>query len=239
MLRALLADDEPLALRRLRSLLADHADVEVVAETDDAESTLAALRSAKPDVAFVDIQLPGFTGLDVVERLRVTPKPIVVFVTAHADHAVRAFEAGAIDYLLKPFDERRLAASLDRVRAVFAARRALANPASIAHVVFLDRVAITLGRRTRFVRLIDVDWIEANGNYVRLVSGDDVHLLRSALGALEEQLDPRVFVRIHRSYVVRLDFVRELRSAGQGDYRAVLANGKQLPVSQRYRSRLP
>jgi two-component system, LytTR family, response regulator len=240
MLRVVLADDEPLALSRLRRLLSDHADVEIVAEAEDAETALAAIRGTRPDVAFLDVQMPGFSGIELAGRLHLTPQPFVVFVTAHADHAVEAFETGAVDYLLKPFDEARLATSLNRARSALAARQALAggSPASLP-VAYLDRVAVTIGSRTIFVRTDAVDWIEASANYVRLHVGRDIYLLRSGIGALESQLDPRGFARIHRSYMVRIDFVKELRTLGPGEYRALLANGLQLPVSQRYRNRLP
>jgi len=240
MLRAVLADDEPLALQRLRRLLADHADVEIVAEAEDAEAALAAIRDTRPDVVFLDIQMPGFTGIELAGRLHLTPQPFIVFVTAHADHAVSAFDAGATDYLLKPFDEARLATALSRARSAIAARQVLAGGSGPGlPVAYLDRVAVTIGARTIFVRTAAVDWLEASGNYVRLHAGRDVYLLRSGIGALESQLDPRVFVRIHRSYAVRLDFVKELRTLGPGEYRVLLANGQELPVSQRYRSRLP
>jgi two-component system, LytTR family, response regulator len=240
MLRVVIADDEPLARSRLRSLLADHSDVEVTAEAPDAQAAHTAIRTTKPDVAFLDIQMPGISGMELADKLHVTPMPFIVFVTAHASHAVAAFEAGAVDYLLKPYDEERLATSLTRARSAVAARQALSTPLSGAlPIAYLDRVAVTIGKRTIFVRTAAIDWLEASGNYVRLHVGRDVYLLRSAMGALESQLDPRVFVRIHRSYGVRLDFVRELRTLAPGEYRAVLANGLELPVSQRYRARLP
>lgn len=235
-LRVVIADDEPLARKRLRALLADHADVEVVAEAEDAAAALQEIRAHKPDLALLDIELPGFSGVELARRLHMTPAPLVVFVTAHADHAVQAFEAGAADYLLKPFDEGRLATALARVRAALAARRALAGSAGPA---YLERVAVTLGKRTIFVATSAIDWLAASGNYVELHVGPETYLLRSTLAALEEQLDPRVFVRIHRSYAVRLDAVKELRSEGPGEHRAVLGGGVELPVSPRYRDRLP
>jgi two-component system LytT family response regulator len=240
MLRVVIADDEPLARSRLRALLADHADVDIVAEAEDAEAALNAIRATKPNVAFLDIQMPGFSGIELAGRLHVTPMPFIVFVTAHSAYAVQAFETGAVDYLLKPFDEARLARSLTRARAAVTARETLAGgPGGALPVAYLDRVAVTIGKRTVFVRTAEVDWLEASGNYVRLHVGREVYLLRSGLGALEEQLDPRVFVRIHRSYTVRLDFVKELRMVRPGEYRAILANGNEVPVSHRCRDRLP
>lgn len=240
MLRLIIADDEPLALKRLRTLLADHADVIIMAEAQDAEATISAIRTLKPDVVFLDIQMPGFSGIELVERLHVTPMPFIVFVTAYPDYAVKAFDTGAVDYLLKPFDEARLATCLARARIAVAARNTLVHGSAGASTgAYLDRVAVTIGKRTLFVRTSDVDWLEASGNYVRLYVGREVYLLRSGLGALEEQLDRRVFVRIHRSYMVRLDFVKELRMVQPGEYRVVLVSNRELPVSQRYRDRLP
>ena len=239
MLRLIIADDEPLALKRLRTLLANHADVIIVAEAHDAEAAGNAVRALKPDVIFLDIQMPGFSGIELAGRLHVTPVPFIVFVTAHSDYAVEAFEAGAVDYLLKPFDEARLAACLARTRAAVAARNALVrSPGGAPTQAYLERLAVTIGRRTLFVRTCNVDWFEASGNYVRLYVEREVYLLRSGFGTLEAQLDPRVFVRIHRSYIVRLDFVRELRMIQPGEYRVVLLNSRELPVSQPYRDRL-
>ncbi|PCC73872.1 two component transcriptional regulator, LytTR family [Nannocystis exedens] len=235
-LRVIIADDEPLARSRLRALLADHADIEVAAEAEDADAALQAIRGERPDLVLLDIEMPGIDGVALARRLHLTPAPLIVFVTAYADHAVDAFETGAIDYLLKPFDEARLATALNRVRTALAARRALAGEAA---PTYLERVAVTLGKRTIFVATASIDWLAASANYVELHVGPEVHLLRTTLSALEAQLDPRVFVRIHRSYAVRLDAVKELRSVGAGEYRLLLTGGVELPVSQRYRDRLP
>lgn len=235
-LRVVIADDEPLARSRLRALLADHADVVIAAEAEDAVAALQAIRDERPELVLLDVEMPGCDGVTLARRLHLTPAPLVVFVTAHADHAVDAFEAGAVDYLLKPFDEARLAATLARVRTALAARRALAGD---TRPDYLERVAVTLGKRTLFIPTASVDWLAASGNYVELHVGSEVHLLRTPLASLEAQLDPRMFVRIHRSYVVRLDAVKELRSVGAGEHRVVLAGGAELPVSPRHRDRLP
>ncbi|HEV8234019.1 MAG TPA: LytTR family DNA-binding domain-containing protein [Gemmatimonadaceae bacterium] len=231
MIRVVIADDEPLARSRLRALLADHADIEVVAEAEAGDGVLAAIRAERPEVVFLDIQMPGRSGVELARQLHVTPMPFIVFVTAHAHYAVDAFELGAVDYLLKPVDEARLAASLARARSVLALRE---SPAA-----FVDRLAVTVGKRTIFLRATQVDWIEADGNYVRLHVGPHSYLLRLTLGELEQQLDRRTFARIHRSYAVRLDFLNELQMTAPGQYRAILASGTALPVSTRYRSRLP
>jgi two-component system LytT family response regulator len=174
--------------------------------------------------------MPGADGFSLVEDLHGTPRPYIIFVTAHAEHAVQAFEAQAMDYLLKPFDEERLSRALDRARLAIAAR----GPQR-----FLERFAVTVGRATRYVPARDVDWIEGYGNYAKLHVAKGTHLVRTTLALLEQELNPERFARVHRSAIVALDRVRELISLGGGEYRLVLHDGTTIPMSQRYRDRLP
>jgi two-component system, LytTR family, response regulator len=229
-MRVLLVDDEPLARQRLRQMLADHADVTVTGEAEHVEQARELVRSERPDLILLDIRMPGADGFSLVESLHLTPMPYVIFVTAHAEHAVEAFDAEAVDYLLKPFDEERLARALERARA------ALASRGTPRH---LDRFAVTTGRVTRYVSASEVDWIEGYGNYAKLHVGKATHLVRTTLSALEEELDPAQFARVHRSAIVALDRVRELQSLGGGEYRVLLSEGTRVPMSQRYRHRLP
>jgi two-component system, LytTR family, response regulator len=229
-LRVVLVDDEPLARQRLRSMLADHADVAIVGEAEHVDDAQEVVRRERPDLILLDVRMPGADGFSLVERLHLTPRPYLIFVTAHAEHAVDAFDAQAVDYLLKPFDEERLARALDRARAALARR---------APRPVLERLPVTLGRRTRYVSCADVDWFEGHGNYVKVHAGKTIHLVRTTLAALEEELDPGRFARVHRSAIVALDRVRELQSLGGGEYRVLLADGSQVPMSQRYRDRLP
>jgi two-component system, LytTR family, response regulator len=241
-----LVDDEPLALRRLRVMLRDHADVEVVAECEDATVALDAIVRERPDVVFLDVQMPEADGFEMLEALRVNPLPFVVFVTAYAEHAVRAFDSNAVDYLLKPFDRERLGRSLDRVRAACAAASGGALSTEVRELVrtlrggvsYLTRLSVTVGRRTLFVKAEDIDWIRADRNYLELHVGRQQYLLRSSIGALEQQLDPGRFTRIHRSFIVNLDRVRELRMVAPGEHQVCLADGTELPVSASYRDRL-
>jgi two-component system LytT family response regulator len=226
----LVVDDEPLARQRLQQMLADHADVAILGEAEDVEQAREMIREHRPDLILLDIRMPGSNGLALVEGLHVTPMPYVIFVTAHAEHAVEAFDAEAVDYLLKPFDEERLARALERARAAITRRR------GSRHV---ERFAVTVGRLTRYVAAREVDWIEGYGNYAKLHIGKGTHLVRTTLAALEQELDPSKFVRVHRSAIVSLDRVRELRSLGGGEYRVLLVDGTQVPMSQRYRDRLP
>lgn len=229
-IRVLLVDDEPLARQRLRQMLSDHADIAVAGEAEHVEEARQLIRSERPDLLFLDIRMPGADGFSLLEGLHLTPMPYVVFVTAYAEHAVEAFDVEAVDYLLKPFDEERLARALERARAELARR----GPAR-----HLERFAVTAGQLTRYVAARDVDWIEGYGNYARLHVGKGTHLVRATLTALERELDPEQFTRVHRSVIIALDRVRELRSLGGGEYRIVLQDGTQVPMSQRYRDRLP
>ncbi|MFN8651564.1 MAG: LytTR family DNA-binding domain-containing protein [Gemmatimonadales bacterium] len=228
-LKVLIVDDEPLARARLRLMLADHADVQVVGEAEDVQQAVTVARAERPDLLLLDVRMPREDGFALLKRLFLTPMPYVIFVTAYADHAVQAFDANAVDYLLKPYDEERVARALTRARAALASR----GPG------YLDRFAVITGQRTVYVPVGAVDWIEAHGNYARLHCGKEVHLVRVTLSRLESDLDPARFQRVHRSVMVALDRVRELQSLGGGEYRVVLASGIQLPMSQRYRERLP
>lgn len=229
-IRVLLVDDEPLARQRLRLMLNDHADVTISGEAEDVEEALTLVRQERPDLIFLDVRMPGRDGFALVERLHLTPLPYIIFVTAYAEHAVQAFDAAAVDYLLKPYDEERLAKALVRAREALG-RRQPAAP--------LERFAVITGRRTIYVPAGEVDWIEGNGNYARLHCGKETHLVRTTLAKLEEELDPRRFQRVHRSAIVALDRVKELTSLGGGEYRVVMKSGAQIPMSQRYRDRLP
>jgi two-component system LytT family response regulator len=229
-MRVLLVDDEPLARQRLRQMLTDHADVAVVGEAEHVEQARELIRAERPDLVLLDVRMPGADGFALVESLHLTPRPYIIFVTAHAEHALEAFDAEAVDYLLKPFDDERLARALER------ARGALASRGGGRH---LERFAVTAGRTTRYVAATEVDWIEGCGNYARLHVGKGTHLVRTTLAALERELDPARFARVHRSAIVALDRVRELHSLGGGEYRVRLADGTQVPVSQRYRENLP
>ena len=231
-MRAIIVDDEHLARERLRAMLADHPDVEIVAECARAAEAVRTIRAEKPDLVFLDVEMPGLDGFHVVDALELEPPPFVIFVTAHAEHAVGAFDRAAGDYLLKPYDDERLARAVDRGRAAYRSHRSASAPK------YLDRIPVTLGRRTIFVTVDEIDWIEARDNYVCLHAGTERHLVRLSLSALESKLDPTRFVRVHRSAIVRFDRIREIQGVGQGSHRLVLRDGTQLPIGETYRNRL-
>lgn len=248
-IRAMLVDDEPLALRKLRRLLSGERDVQIVAECSDGREAAAAIRQHKPDLVFLDIQIPELDGFQVLESLSVDELPVIVFVTAYDAHALRAFDAHALDYLLKPVARERLRDSLDRARdrvrqrrvagavderllALHAERQAAAAPRC------LTRIAVKTGGRAFFIRVDEVDWIEAADNYVRLHVGTTNHLVREALRTLESKLDPKAFLRVHRSAIVNIDAIRELQPWFHGDHVLILRSGARLTCSRRYDERL-
>lgn len=231
-IRALLVEDEPLALRRLRRLLRDEADVKVVGTCGDVPAARAAIATANPDLLLLDVQLPGADGLSLLDGLPDGRRPAVIFVTAHDRYAVPAFGYEAVDYLLKPVDPERFRAALAR------ARRRLARPERAEHGAPLTRLLVRERGRAFFVRVDEVDWFEAAGNYVRLHGGRTTHRVRLPLARLEARLDRRTFRRISRSHIVRLDGIRELQPWFHGDGLVILTSGAKLRLSRRYRDRL-
>jgi two-component system LytT family response regulator len=255
-MNVLLVDDEALARRRLRRLLAAAGDVTVVSECATGAAALDALRTHQVDLLFLDVQMPGIDGFVVAESLQGPEAPLLVFVTAHDTHAIRAFEARALDYLLKPVRPERLERALERAREALAARRSTVYARQLRSVIAqldeaagsaatvptgtgaAERIEVRDGERVRYVSADDVAWAEADGAYVRLHTDRGVHEIRDTLARLEASLDPRRFVRIHRSYLVNLTRVQELRPWFGGDAVLVLRGGQQLKVSRTYRAQL-
>jgi len=226
-----IVDDEPLARRRLRDLLADHPDMRLVGEAGDGRTALEMIALASPDLLFLDMQMPERHGLDVASALTGSARPLIVFVTAFDQFAAQAFELYAVDYLLKPFDDLRFAAMLDRVR------RRLGR-AAIAPTARLEHVVATAAGRVRLVPVDDIERAEAAGNYVNVVTARGSYLVRQTLAGLAADLPQDRFVRVHRSALVRIDRVREIRAAGHGDAELELADGAIVPVSRRFRQSL-
>lgn len=220
----MIVDDESPARRRLRTMLADHADVAVVAECDSVAQAADVIAADEPDVVFLDVALQEGSGFDVLSRI--ADPPVVVFVTAHPEHAVRAFDVAAVDYLLKPYSRERLAQALERVRA------ALPAPTGRQR---LPRLAVNVGRRIRLVELDTVDYLRAEGNYVRVFAGPATYLVRDTLAGVLGQLDPSTFLRIHRSLAVRLDRVVEVQVLPHGELALTLHTGTVLVSGRRFR----
>ncbi len=240
-MRVLIVDDEPLARERVRSLLAKEEDVEIVGECATGAEAVASARELKPDVMLLDIQMPELDGFGVLRELG-TELPVVIFVTAFDEHAVRAFEVHALDYLLKPFKPARLRQALDRARKQLsgasggdAMERILAllsRQREEAAQTWLTRISVRTGDRVRFVKTEDIDWIEASGNYVVIHAGGERHTIRVTLGALEAKLPPKQFQRLSRSAVVNLDRIKEVQPLFQGEHVAILKDGVRIAMTR-------
>ena len=249
-IRTVIADDETLARKKLRLLLGSEPGVQVLAECQDGQEAIGAVRSHKPDLLLIDVKMPDVDGFEVLARLTDDEMPVVVFTTAYDQFAVRAFEAHALDYLLKPFERERLHQSIERARAELLkshnrdltsrildllANKPEPKPESKPND---DRMVIRAGGKVVFLDLAEVDWIEAAANYVKLNVGKDSYLLREGIGRVSERLDPDRFVRIHRSVIVNVRKIKELQPCDSGEYIAVLRNGKELSCSRGYRAEL-
>jgi len=242
-IRTLIVDDMSLSRERTRRYLAAEADVEIVGECGDGESALRAVEALAPDLLLLDVQMPGMTGLALLEKIPAESRPAVVFVTAFDEFAVPAFAAHAVDFLLKPFDRERLAKVLARVRAHLAEKRsapaitAMAPPSGEVTPEYLSRIAVKSVGRTVFVNTDSVDWLETAGNYVCLHAGKETHVVRETMNQIESQLDPRKFVRIHRSTMVRIEAIREIQPLFNGDRVVILHDGAKLTMSRSYREK--
>jgi len=240
-LKVVIVDDEPLAREGLRALLAADREVEVVAECADGQAAIDTIRRAKPDIVFLDVQMPDLDGFDVVRALAGSGEkmPAVVFVTAYDHYALRAFDVHAVDYLLKPFHDERFAEALARAKA----RRGEDMNERIARLLNerkpkVMRVLVKTGGRVLFIRADEIDWIEAADYYVKLHVAGKVHMLRESMAALEARLDPELFFRVHRSAIVNLERVRELQPFSRREHVLLLRDGTRLRLTRSRRERL-
>ena len=248
MIDVVLVDDEPMARARLRRLVEAEADLRLRAECARGEEAVAAIREHRPHAVFLDVDMPGMTGFDVLAALPPLERPLVVFVTAYDEFAVRAFEVHALDYLLKPYDPERFHAALERVRRRVAESASgstgAGESASLAALLEEvrargpERLVVRSGQEMRFVAVKDVDWIEAADNYVELHVGNEVHLLREPLSSVERRLSPASFARIRRDAIVNLSRVRAVRPGEDGDFEVVLHDGRALRLGRTYRARV-
>lgn len=228
-IRTLIVDDEPPARRNIALLLQRDAEIEIVGECGSGKEALSAIRDLSPDLVFLDVHMPECDGFDVIEMLGPSQPRAIIFVTAYDQYALRAFEAGALDYLLKPFDNVRFQLAVDRARERI--QSAVSAPKS-------DRMVVKSAGAVSFIRITDIDWIEADDYYSRLHVGPKSHLIRRSLADLERELDPSSFCRAHRSAIVNLDRVKTLKLNAEGEYNALLENGAEIRISRRYRQNL-
>ena len=245
-IKVLVADDEPLARERLSGLLSQEPDIEVVGQARDGEEAVTAIHDDSPDLVFLDVQMPQMNGFDVIEAVGSDKMPLVIFVTAYDQHALKAFQVRALDYLLKPFDRERFKDALGRARKQLErdengdlGRRLLALVKDLRRdQPKSDRLVVKSGGRLFFLRTEEIDWVEAAGNYVRLHVGPGSHLLRETMNAIEGRLDPEKFFRIHRSRIVNMERIQELQPWLNGEYAVLLRTGTRLTLSRGYREKL-
>ncbi|MFM9915800.1 MAG: LytR/AlgR family response regulator transcription factor [Rhizobacter sp.] len=255
-IRTVVVEDEPVSRDRLLALLSEEQDVEVVGACADGRSAATAIANTTPDLVFLDIQLPEMDGLTLARAFDADTRPAVVFVTAHDSYALPAFEIHALDYLLKPFSAQRFRSALAYAREHLAQRRATSigrhilgllpdvqatpapPPVSSTPVSAGERLVVKSSGRIYFVKIADIDWCEAAGNYIRVHVGAQAHLIRETMNRLESQLEPRLFVRVHRSTIVNVDRIQELRSSFNGEHVVVLRSGTRLTMSRGYREAL-
>lgn len=244
--RALIVDDEVLARDRIREMLKGDPDVEIVGECANGKSAVTAIEKHSPDLLFLDVQMPEMDGFHVLQKISAEKMPLVIFVTAYDKYALRAFEVFALDYLLKPFDRERFQKALERAKSQIHHRGESDFRQQVLALLedfktkpeYLRRLAVKTGGRIFFLRVEEIDWVEAEGNYVRIHAGKESHLLRETISVVEGQLDPKRFLRIHRSTIVNIDRIAELQPWFHGEFRVILRNGTQLMLSRTHREKL-
>jgi two-component system LytT family response regulator len=241
--RTIIVDDEELARERLRSLLEKEPQIELVGEAADGQEAIQLIDREKPDLAFLDVQMPELTGFEVLEALEAEKRPNVVFVTAHDKFALKAFDVHAVDYLLKPFDRERFQTALRR--ALDKIRPAEQRVAALSEVLRevrpakpVDRLMVKSSGRVLLIKIDDIDWIEAADNYISLHVGKEAHLMRETMNAIETRLPPEKFMRISRSTIVNMERIQELQPMFHGEYVVLLRTGAKLTLSRGYRDKL-
>ena len=242
-LRVVVVDDEELPRQRVRDLVNQHPTLTLVGEASDGAQALDVIVALKPDVVFLDIQMPELDGLQVIGALDDDVLPAVVFVTAYDAYAIRAFEVDAVDYLLKPITPERFAAAAERVFSRVAQREDVQRTRAVAAHFdaqrgYASRFVARLGGKHYFVRTADIEWLESEGNYIRLHTRDGAHLIRDTMKEVEARLDPGQFVRIHRSVMVAIDRIRSIESAHSGEHLLTMKSGARLESSRTYSDRL-
>lgn len=241
-MRVIIIDDELPARKKIRTFLADKPTIEIIGEASNGLEAVNLIEELRPDLIFLDIQMPGLTGFEVLQALDKTIMPAIIFTTAYDEYAVKAFEVNALDYLLKPFDEERFQKALERVNKQNTQNNQYNQLTNLLLELkkqpnYLQRLLIKTAGKIIFIKTDEIDWIEAEEKYVQIHVGKDKYLYRETMNALEQQLNPEIFVRVHRSYIVRIDFIKELVPWSHGDYLLILQDKTELNLGRNYRDK--
>jgi len=245
-IRTLIVDDEPLARDRVKRFLRDEDGIQIIGECGNGADAVVAIKEDKPDLVFLDIQMPEKNGFDVIKSLNSKSLPTIIFVTAYDQYALQAFDVHALDYLLKPFTRERIHRAVGRAREQIDGRRFGNIDERLSSLIadlkgnekrYLERLVVKTTGRVFFLKVDEIDWIEAAGNYVKLHVGRETHMIRETMNGIETKLDPEKFLRIHRSTVVHIDRIKELHPMFSGDYAVILRDGIELALSRNYRER--
>ena len=246
MIRVCVIDDEPIACRKIQRMLKDDPEIETVGVCSNGEEARETIQNLLPDLIFLDVQMPEMDGFEVLKSLNVEKMPHVIFVTAYDHYAIRAFEVHALDYLLKPFDRKRFQEALNHGKTQISQDRNRSSKSELKALLeemkamprYLERLVIKNRGKVFFLKTDAIDWIEAQGKYELVHTGQESHLIREGMGKLESELDPKKFVRIHKSTIVNIDRIEHLQPLFHGDFRVFLRNGTTLTVSRRHREKL-
>lgn len=245
-IKTLIVDDEPIARDRVRRMLNEETDIEIIGECGNGKEAVSFINENKPDLVFLDIQMPEMSGFEAIHEINPNRIPAIIFVTAYDQYAIQAFDVHALDYLLKPFNRERFKRAIERAREQIEKANSGKIDERLASLLadltsskkYLERLVVKSVGRVFFLRTDEVDWIEAAGNYAKLHVGREGHLIRETMNGLEAKLNPDKFLRIHRSTLVNIDRIKELNPLFSGDYTVMLKNGTELTLSRNYRDRL-
>lgn len=246
LIRVCIIDDEPIACRRIQRLLKDDSEIEIVQICNDGEEAVDAIQQFHPDLIFLDVQMPGMDGFEVLKSLKSESIPHVIFVTAYDRYAIQAFEVHALDYLLKPFDRKRFEQAVHRSKAQIHQSQQKSNNSELVALLkemknqphHLERLVVKNQGRVFFLKTDEIDWIEAQGKHVSIHAGKEIHIVREAMNNLEAELDPKKFARIHKSTIVNIDRIKQLQPLVHGDFRVILRDSTVLTISRRYRQKI-
>lgn len=245
-IRVCIIDDEPIACRRIQRLLKDDGEIEIIRICNDGEEAVEAIQQFHPDLIFLDVQMPGMDGFEVLTSLNPESMPHVIFVTAFDRYAIKAFEVHALDYLLKPFDRKRFEQAVQRSKGQIYQTQERSNNSELVALLkemknqsqHLERLVVKSQGRVFFLKTDEIDWIEAQGKHVSIHVGKETHLVREAMNSLETELDPKKFARIHKSTIVNIDRIKQLQPLVHGDFRVILRDSTVLTISRRYRQKI-